>query len=137
MTGNQLPVYFTLFLRASVNIFRHQTQCGSKVHTLFFFFFFFLSYSPTTPKGIFECVLSVNIIQSYLDFQKCFTDLWTPVKITVNELAARCQAFYCKIYTVKKIRRFYGKTPGIWLPVLLPLFVRAFTCRTFLEIKIW
>ena len=40
-------------------------------------------------------------------------------------------------YTVKKIRRFYGKIPGIWLPVLLPLFLRAFTCRTFLEIKIW
>ena len=26
----------------------------------------------------------------------------------------------------KKIRRFYGKIPGIWLPVLLPLFLRAF-----------
>ena len=37
----------------------------------------------------------------------------------------------------KKIRRFYGKIPGIWLPGLLPLFLRAFTCRTFLEIKIW
>ena len=37
----------------------------------------------------------------------------------------------------KKIRRFYGKIPGIWLPVLLPLFLRAFTCRTYLEIKIW
>ena len=23
-------------------------------------------------------------------------------------------------FTVKKIRRFYGKIPGIWLPVLLP-----------------
>ena len=42
-----------------------------------------------------------------------------------------------KPYTVKIIRRFYGKIPGIWLPVLLPLFLRAFTCRTFLEIKIW
>ena len=31
----------------------------------------------------------------------------------------------------KKIRRFYGKIPGISLPVLLPLFLRAFTCRTF------
>ena len=40
-------------------------------------------------------------------------------------------------YTHKKIRRFYGKIPGIWLPVLLLLFLRAFTCRTFLEIKIW
>ena len=40
-------------------------------------------------------------------------------------------------YTVKKIRRCYGKIPGIWLPVLLPLFLRAFTCRTFLEIKVW
>ena len=37
----------------------------------------------------------------------------------------------------KKIRRFYGKIPGIWLPVLLPLFLRAFTCRPYLEIKIW
>ena len=37
----------------------------------------------------------------------------------------------------KKIRRFYGKIPSISLPVLLPLFLRAFTCRTFLEIKIW
>ena len=36
-----------------------------------------------------------------------------------------------------KIRRFYGKIPGIWPPVLLPLFLRASTCRTFLEIKIW
>ena len=27
--------------------------------------------------------------------------------------------------------------PVIWLPVLLLLFLRAFTCRTFLEIKIW
>ena len=26
----------------------------------------------------------------------------------------------------KKIRRFYGKIPGIWLPVLLPLLLRAF-----------
>ena len=41
--------------------------------------------------------------------------------------------FHCK----KKINVFYGKIPGIWLPVLLPLFLRAFTCRTFLEIKIW
>ena len=41
------------------------------------------------------------------------------------------------IYTVKKIRRFYGKISGVWLSVLLPLFLRAFTCRTFLEIKIW
>ena len=39
--------------------------------------------------------------------------------------------------TVNKIRRFYGKIPGIWLPLLLPLFLRAFTCRTFLESKIW
>ena len=37
----------------------------------------------------------------------------------------------------KSIRRFYGKIPGIWLPVLLPLFLRAFASRTFLEIKIW
>ena len=40
-------------------------------------------------------------------------------------------------YTVKKISRFYGEIPGIWLPVLLPLFLRAFICRIFLEIKIW
>ena len=33
--------------------------------------------------------------------------------------------------------RFYGKIPGIFLPVDLPLFLRASTCRTFLEIKIW
>ena len=44
--------------------------------------------------------------------------------------------FFCS-YTVKKICRFFGKIPGIWLPVLLPFFLRAFTCRTFLEIKIW
>ena len=31
----------------------------------------------------------------------------------------------------KKNHRFYGKIPGIWLPVFLPLFLRAFTCRTF------
>ena len=37
----------------------------------------------------------------------------------------------------KKIRRFHGIIPGIRLPVLLPLFLRAFTCRTFLEIMIW
>ena len=30
----------------------------------------------------------------------------------------------------KKIRRFYGKVHGIWLPALLPLFLRAFTCIT-------
>ena len=28
----------------------------------------------------------------------------------------------------KNIRRFYGKIPNIWLPVLSPLFLRAFTC---------
>ena len=37
----------------------------------------------------------------------------------------------------KKIRRFYGKIPGIWLSVHLPLFLRASTYRAFLEIKIW
>ena len=37
----------------------------------------------------------------------------------------------------KKIHRFYGKIPGIWLPVLLTLLLQAFTCRTFLEIKIF
>ena len=42
-----------------------------------------------------------------------------------------------KLPCTVKIRRFYGKIPGIWLPVHLPLFLRAFTCRTFLEIKIW
>ena len=31
----------------------------------------------------------------------------------------------------KKIRRFYSKILGIWLPVHLPLFLRASTCRTF------
>ena len=39
------------------------------------------------------------------------------------------------LYTVK-IRIFYGKIPGIWLPVHLPLFLRASTCKPFLEIKI-
>ena len=48
-------------------------------------------------------------------------------EISVHSFTVHCE----------KIRRFYGKIPGIWLPVLLPLFVRAFTCRTFLEIKIW
>ena len=38
---------------------------------------------------------------------------------------------------LSKICRFYGKIPGIWLPVPLPLFLLAFTCRTFLEIKIY
>ena len=42
-----------------------------------------------------------------------------------------------KLPCTVKIRRFYGKIPGIWLPDHLPLFLRAFTCRTFLEIKIW
>ena len=28
----------------------------------------------------------------------------------------------------KNLRRFYGKMPGIWLPVLLPLLLRASTC---------
>ena len=42
---------------------------------------------------------------------------------------------FSRSHTVKKIRRFYGTIPGIWLPVLLPLFLRAFTCRTFLEIR--
>ena len=42
-----------------------------------------------------------------------------------------------EVQNCKKIRRFYGKIPGIWLPVLLQLFLRAFTCRTFLELKIW
>ena len=40
----------------------------------------------------------------------------------------RIVILHCK---KKKIRRFYGKIPGISLPVLLPLFLRAFTCRTF------
>ena len=35
---------------------------------------------------------------------------------------------------VKKVRRVYVKRPDIWLPVLLTLFLLAFTCRTFLEI---
>ena len=48
-----------------------------------------------------------------------------------------CMKYWLTAYSVKKIRRFYGKIPGSWLPVLLPLFLRAFTCRTFLEIKIW
>ena len=48
----------------------------------------------------------------------------------------------CSLFSIavrpycKNIRRFYGKIPGIWLPVLLPLFLQAFTRRTFLEIKI-
>ena len=56
----------------------------------------------------------------------------------------RLKIFFCLLRpalkhacTVKIIRRFYGKTSGIWLPVLLPLFLWAFTYRTFLEIKIW
>ena len=53
---------------------------------------------------------------------------------TGEEVGELIREKYC---TVKKIRRFYGKIPGIWLLVLLPLFLRAFTCRTFLEIKIW
>ena len=41
------------------------------------------------------------------------------------------------IYTVKTIHRFYGKIPGIGLPVLLPLYLQVSTCRTFLEMEIW
>ena len=41
------------------------------------------------------------------------------------------------IHCKKKKRRYYGKIPGIWLPVHLPLYLRASNCRTFLEIKIW
>ena len=77
--------------------------------------------------------------------------LQAPVRITGNGLASDFTvkstdifAVYVTIrhvhrseYTVKKSVDFYGKIPGIWLPVLLPLFLRAFTCRTFLEIKIW
>ena len=57
---------------------------------------------------------------------------WNEIDIRTEELQNK-QAWN----TVKKIRSFYGKIPGIRLPVLLPLFLRAFTCRTFLEIKIW
>ena len=49
----------------------------------------------------------------------------------------RIVIMHCKKKKKKKIRRFYGKIPGISLPVVLSLFLRAFTCRTFLEIKIW
>ena len=41
------------------------------------------------------------------------------------------------VYTVKKIRGLFGKIPGIWLPILFALFLWAFTCRIFLEIKMW
>ena len=37
----------------------------------------------------------------------------------------------------EKIRRFYSKIPGNRLPVHFPLFLQAFACSTFLEIKIW
>ena len=35
----------------------------------------------------------------------------------------------CSSVHGKKIRRFYGKIPGIQLPVHFPLFLRAFACR--------
>ena len=63
-------------------------------------------------------------------------------EITGNGLAAGCQLFYRKIFgyilqCVIKIRRFYGKIPGIWLPVHLRLFLRVSSCKTILAIKVW
>ena len=36
----------------------------------------------------------------------------------------------------KQIRRFYGKIPGIWLPVHLSLFYGRLLVEHFIEIKI-
>ena len=65
-----------------------------------------------------------------------------PSTILLPHIASKFAESDGKVWCVyilhfKKIRRFYGKIPGIWLPVLLPLFLRGFTSRTFLEIKIW
>ena len=53
ITGNQLPVYFPLFLQAPVNIFRNQAQNGSKGH-YWCFFVFFCHTALQSYKGIFE-----------------------------------------------------------------------------------
>ena len=55
----------------------------------------------------------------------------------VRTITLSCMVGFENELHCKKIRRFYGKISGIWLPVLLPLFLRAFTCRILLEIKIW
>ena len=41
-------------------------------------------------------------------------------------------AGYDNLYTVNKIRRFYGKISGIWLPILLPLFYGRLPVEHFL-----
>ena len=64
ITGNQLPVYFLLFLQAPVNIFRNQAK---DIIVFFFVCLFFLSYSPTILQRYFRA-LSVNITLPYLDF---------------------------------------------------------------------
>ena len=47
----------------------------------------------------------------------------------INPIALRrAKTLHCE-----KIRRFYCKILGIWLPVHLPLFLRASTCRTFFK----
>ena len=60
--------------------------------------------------------------------------------VTNEEVLRKIQAAigeFDELLHCKNIPRFYGKIPGILLPVLLPLFLRAFTCRAFLVIKIW
>ena len=60
--------------------------------------------------------------------------------LRVNCVVALRMLMHCTrwtTYAVKRIRRFYGKIPGIWLPVHLPLFLRASTGTIFLELKIW
>ena len=52
--------------------------------------------------------------------------LFNSILVISGQLAGDNERLHCI-----KIRSFYGKIPCIWLPVLLPLFLRAFTCRTF------
>ena len=51
------------------------------------------------------------------------TDRWHDIIRPIFELGST--VLHCEM-----IRGFEGKTPGIWLPVHLPLFLRASTCRT-------
>ena len=59
--------------------------------------------------------------------------------VLLRELKSTFQ--FC-FYAVKKVRRFNGKIPGIWLTVHSPLYFLESACRTLLdiamlEITIW
>ena len=95
-----------------------------------------MTKSNTCLFATVPCLVPEKCLRAPVKNNGEWTGSWLPVILrTIYEYILQCKTE--RSYTVKKIRRFYGNIPGIWLPFLLPLFLRAFTSRTFLEIKIW